>query len=179
MKGQAFRQGVAGLFPGYFALVMATGIVSVASALLGMALIARLLLIVNLVAYVVLWALTLFRLLAFWPRVWADLTDHSRGPGFFTAVAGTCVLGSQLIVVGGAPQIARWLWLLGALLWLLIMYTFFAAVTVRAEKPPIERGLNGAWLLAIVATQSVAVLATLLALEQEAWRATLLFVGLC
>jgi len=34
-------------------------------------------------------------------RVRADITDHSRGAGFFTVVVGTCVLGSQLFIVAG------------------------------------------------------------------------------
>src|SRR4030095_5291931 len=91
----------ANLFPGYFALVMATGIISIATFLLEMRTLAWVLLVVNVVAYGVLWILLLIRLIGFFPRVKADLTDHVRGPGFFTVVAGTCVLGSQLIIVGG------------------------------------------------------------------------------
>src|SRR4030095_4210856 len=44
-----------------------------------------------------------------------------------------------------------------------ITYTFFTAVTVKETKPTIENGLNGAWLIAVVATQSIAVLGTLVA----------------
>src|SRR6478736_6775046 len=134
-------QGIAGLLPSYFALVMATGIVSLASSLLGMRPLAQALFYINLVAYAILWILTLARIVWFWPRVWADLNDHSRGPGFFTVVAGTCILGNQFVIVAGAPQIAKWLWLFGIVLWLLIMYTFFVAMTVRPEKPPLEKGL--------------------------------------
>ena len=43
------------------------------------------------------------------------------------------------------------------------MYAFFTAVVVRETKPSLETGINGAWLLAIVSTQSVSVLGTLLA----------------
>jgi tellurite resistance protein TehA-like permease len=38
------------------------------------------------------------------------------------------------------------------------MYTFFTAVTVRVRKPTLAHGINGAWLIAAVATQSVVVL---------------------
>ena len=38
------------------------------------------------------------------------------------------------------------------------MYAFFTAVVVREQKPALEAGINGAWLIAIVATQSVSVL---------------------
>jgi len=176
---QKLRHEIANFFPGYFAFVMATGIVSIASSLLGFAALAWPLLYINLVAYVLLWAITLARVVLYWPQVWADLTDHSRGPGFFTLVAGTCVLGNQLLIVADLPQIARGLWILGLCLWLPIMYTFFAAITVRAEKPPLEQGVNGAWLLAIVSTQSLSVLGILIAPQWGAGHDLLVFSVLC
>jgi tellurite resistance protein TehA-like permease len=48
-------------------------------------------------------------------------------------------------------------------LWLVLTYTIFTAFTVKQEKPTLDRGISGAWLLAVVATQSIAVLAALLA----------------
>lgn len=179
MTQQRLRQEIAGFFPGYFSLVMATGIVSIASYLLGLRTLAWLLLFVNLAAYAVLWGITLARLLLFWPRVWADLTGHSRGPGFFTLIAATCVLGNQLLIVANMPRLASWFWLFAVILWLPMMYTFFTAITVRAEKPPLEQGLNGAWLLTIVAMQSIAVLGVLIAPQWEQGREMLLFVALC
>ena len=169
----------ANLFPGYFALVMATGIISIATQLLEMHSAARVLLVLNLVAYLTLWLLLLIRLIRFFPRVKADITDHVRGPGFFTVVAGTCVLGSQLVIVIEQYTTAGILWLFGLLLWALIMYTFFVSVTVRENKPSLESGLNGAWLIAAVATQSVSVLGTLLANHFGPYREPLLFFTLC
>jgi tellurite resistance protein TehA-like permease len=176
---EAFERGVADLFPGYFALVMATGILSIATYRLDMPLIAWALLVINAVAYMVLWLLTLLRLARYLPRVLADITDHARGPGFFTLVAGTCVLGSQLVIVADAYTGATLLWLLGIGLWLLVMYTFFTAVTVRETKPSLETGINGAWLIAAVATQSISVLGTLLASRHTAGHDVLLFFALC
>jgi len=142
---------------------MATGIVSIACHLVGMEWVAWLLVWVNVGAYLILGVMTLFRLVRFPSRVRDDLTDHGRGPGFFTVVAGTCVLGSQLLVVAAQPGIALGLWWLGLGLWVLVTYAFFTAITVREAKPPLERGINGAWLIAIVATQSVSILGTLVA----------------
>lgn len=150
--------GVAGLFPGYFALVMATGIVSIAAQILSLPAIARWLLAVNLVAYGVLVALTLARALLHPRRLVADFSDHARGSGFFTLVAGTCVLGTQSLLVAGWRTFAEVLWGVGLVLWLVVMYGFFAAVIVREDKPTLADGINGAWLLATVATQSVAIL---------------------
>lgn len=146
------------LFPGYFAFVMATGVVSIASHLLGLQWVAVPLVFVAWTGYVVLWALTLARI-AFHPRKMAqDLSNHQRAPGFFTIVAGTCVLGTQTVVVTGAAGLAGALWYLGLGLWFVVMYAFFTAVTIRARKPSLGDGINGAWLIAAVATQSIVVL---------------------
>jgi tellurite resistance protein TehA-like permease len=152
-------KAVAELFPGYFALVMATGIVSIAAHLLGWPRLARALFWVNLPAYATLVALTAARLVLFPRRLAADFADHARGSGYFTTVAGTCVLGSQCLLVAGWRGAAEALFGAGLALWALVMYAFFAAVIVRERKPTLEQGINGAWLIATVATQSVAVLA--------------------
>jgi tellurite resistance protein TehA-like permease len=169
---------VENLFPGYFALVMATGIVSIASALCNLMWIARVLLALNLAAYAVLSLCVLLRILFYTRRVLEDLRDHSRGPGFFTLVAGTCVLGSQLLVVAKEPSPALILWFVGVGLWVLVMYAFFTAVVVREDKPSLEAGINGAWLIAIVATQAVSVLGSLLSPYLPAPE-PMLFLSLC
>ena len=53
--GNVLLRAAADLFPGYFALVMATGIISIACFLLQMKTISFVLLVINIVAYVVLW----------------------------------------------------------------------------------------------------------------------------
>jgi tellurite resistance protein TehA-like permease len=165
------------LFPGYFALVMATGITSIASHLLGFSAIAGALVGVNLLAFAVLSCLTGLRVARFPERLLADLGDHARGPGFFTIVAGTCVVGSQLLVVEDAPRAAGFFWDLGLGLWLVVMYGFFLAIIAKPLKPTLEHGLNGSWLIAAVATHSVSVLGTLLASASPAPE-LLLFVTL-
>lgn len=179
MKNNRIMQAVVDLFPGYFALVMATGIISTATFLLGMKWLAWVLLVINLIAYAVLSFLLMIRVIGFYPRVKADLTDHTRGPGFFTVIAGTCVLGSQLLIVAGRYQAAMVLWFLGLLLWAIVMYTFLTAVTVRENKPSFETGISGTWLLATVATQSISVLGTLLADHFRSYREPVLFFTLC
>ena len=61
------------LFPGYFALVMATAAVSIASFLLNHILVARILVGLNWVFYLALWALTFVRLTRFPQRLVDDL----------------------------------------------------------------------------------------------------------
>jgi tellurite resistance protein TehA-like permease len=99
----------------------------------------------------------LVRVVRFPARLLDDLFDHQRAPGFFTLIAGTCVLTTQTALVERGVVIAAALWWLGLGLWFLIMYAFFTAVTVRQRKPTLARGINGAWLIAAVATQSIVV----------------------
>ncbi|MEO8280943.1 MAG: tellurite resistance/C4-dicarboxylate transporter family protein [Ideonella sp.] len=155
--------GLADFSPAYFGMVMATGIVSLAAHMLGWPAIAEALFMLNIAAYSVLWCLTLLRLLRFTRRFFADMADHLRGPGFFTTVAGTAVLGTQFIVIAGSYQAGVAAWVLAGLLWFVLTYTIFTAFTIKQHKPSLDKGISGAWLLAVVATQSVAVLSALLA----------------
>ena len=158
---------LATLHPSYFALVMATGIVSLAAHMLGMNWIARGLFWINIPAYLVLVALFSLRVTYHRRQFLADLISHQRGPGFFTFVAGTCVLGSQALAIAGAVTVAVTLWSIALVAWLGLTYTIFTAFTVKRDKPGLVEGLNGGWLLAVVATQSIAVLAALLAPHAE------------
>jgi tellurite resistance protein TehA-like permease len=154
---------IASLHPAYFALVMATGIVSIACGLLDLRPIAVPLLWLNCAFYTILWILTVMRLARFRERFVADLTHHGRAVGFFTTIAATCVLGSQWLIVGNARTLAVGLWAFGIVLWAVVTYTVFAALTVKAEKPSLAEGINGGWLVSVVAAQSVSVLGTQLA----------------
>lgn len=155
-------EGVRTLSPAYFALVMATGIVSIASERAGLHTVAVVFLWLNVGQYVVLWILTAWRLLRYRCALLDDLTDHLSGPGFFSAVAATSVLGNQLILIG-AYRLALGLWIFGVFLWTILTYAIFTALTIKQVKPTIDQGITGAWLLAVVATQSIALLSALLA----------------
>jgi len=149
---------LASLHPAYFALVMATGIVSIASQLLGLVPIARALFVINVIAYPTLWVLTIARVVRYRARFVADLSHHGRAVGFFTVVAATSVLGSESIVVAGAFRPAIVLWAAAIALWALLTYSILTMLTVKPTKPPLTEGLNGGWLVTVVAAQSVAVL---------------------
>ena len=117
---------------------MATGIVSVGAHLLDVDAVAVALFAFNIAAYVVLWALTIVRIARHRPALLRDLTDHRVAFGFFTIVAGTCVLGTETILIAD----------------------HFAIATVLLA---IAAVINGGWLLSVVATQAIAVLTALLA----------------
>jgi tellurite resistance protein TehA-like permease len=155
---QKSASGLAQMHPAYFALVMATGIVSIAAHLLGLGPIGLALYPLNVIFYAALWILTLTRLARHRDRVVADLFHHGRSVGFFTMVAATCVLGSQSLVVAGLFPVALALWLAGMVLWLILTYGIISILTVKPQKPALAEGINGGWLLTVVASHSVGVL---------------------
>lgn len=155
-KGAAAR--LAEMHPAYFALAMATGIVSIASHLLGLRPIAVALFALNVAFYAGLWLLLVVRIIRFRDRVRADLLHHGRSVGFFTTVAATSVVGSQALVVGGRRDVACAMWLFAILLWALLTYAIITILTVKEAKPSLAEGINGGWLVAVVASHSVAVL---------------------
>ncbi len=149
------------MHPGYFALVMATGIVALGALQFDLFWIAGLLFWLNALFLLCLVGATLLRVLRY-PRAFlADLQNHSRGVGFYTTVAAFGVFGAQLVLQQHALGLATACLVVTGTLWLVIMYGILAALTVQTHKPDLEHGLNGGWLVMVVATQAVAVLTVL------------------
>ena len=152
---------LATLDPGYFALVMATGIVSISCRLLGYPVIAEVLLIATVIGFLVLLVAYAVRAGRFPHRVAASLRAPSGAIAYFTVVAGTNVLATALLAHG------FWLvsLILGAaafLLWLVLTYGLFSLIVLAGHRP-LLREITGVWLIWVVGTQSIAVLATALA----------------
>lgn len=144
-------------------MVMATGTMSIACQVLGLQWLAWPLFMINCVAYLCFIGLYACRL-AWYPRaVVHDLLHHKTSAGFFTIVASTCIVGSQFILVAHNYTIAILLWVIAIIVWIGLTYTIFTAYTIVEDKPSLVEGLSGAWLLAVVATQSIAVLSSLIA----------------
>src|SRR5690606_31748210 len=87
-------------------------------------------------------------------------------------------LGSQFVVVVNVWPAAAALWLLGVVLWGLLTYGVFTLLTVQSSKPTLAEGINGGWLVAVVAAQSVAVLGVQIAPGLDSWRPHLLLACL-
>jgi tellurite resistance protein TehA-like permease len=147
---------------------MGTGIVAVAARLLGRDVLAWPLFVISLAAYPLLWGILLARLARFPRAVWADFASHERGPSFLTIVAANGVLGSQFAVFNILTFLLPALFWFSLVLWMLLVYGFLSTVTVSIAKPDLEHGLNGAWLLLVVATEAMAVLGCFLALHAGA-----------
>ncbi len=155
------REDLRGMYSGYFALVMATGIVSNAYFYLGHRWLSNALYVVGLVAFPLLVVLAVLRAVAFPRAAWGDLVDPGRVFGFFTFVAACAVLGNQLHL-RGHDHAALVLWLVALVCWLALGYWSFAVLTFDAG----ERGadvVHGGWLIAIVGVESLVLLGAPLA----------------
>lgn len=143
------------LSPGYFALVMGTGIVSIGLHDIGWELLSLALLAITAISYVVLWGLYIWRAVAFREAMLRDL----RGPGmafaYFTVVAGTDVLAVRLAAAGHV-RVALALVLFAALLWLVFGYVLPWQVFLTRDGEPILAQTNGTWFIWAVASQSLA-----------------------
>jgi tellurite resistance protein TehA-like permease len=172
------RRAVQSLHPAYFALVMATGVVAIAASLLGMPTIGRALTWLNVFAFIVLSLLTVARIGFFPAEFFRDFTDHNRGVGFFTIVAGMGVLGSELILIAGRYRAAMALWIVGSVLWAILIYGIFTGYVVKEEKPTLAEGINGGWLVAVVATQAISRLSGILVPRLPGYEDEILFYAL-
>jgi len=152
---------IATLFPGYFALVMATGIVAIGANQQNLDLLAQILYVITVLAYVVLAVLLASRMIRYWSNFAADVTNHAKGFAFLTTVAATNVLASASIVIHGWWNLAWALWWASLVLWAAFVYTTLIAVVTDRDKPGLQGGINGSWFLLTVSTQSIAVVAGL------------------
>ncbi len=152
---------IAALFPGYFALVMATGILAIAAKQQKILWLANSLYVVTAVAFVVLAVLLVTRLAMFTGRLIGDLTSHAKGFAFLTIVAGANVLGSASALIHGWWGVATVLWWCSLPLWAVLVYTSLISDVLRHDKPGLGAGINGSWFLLTVSTESVAVLGAL------------------
>lgn len=170
VQANGTREAVRTLNPGYFALVMASGMVSTAMYHQDAHWLSALLLCVTVVSYLVLIAVSTVRVIAFRRDFLADLYDSGRAFGLFTFVSATNVLGARL-VIDGYHGIATGLLVVSSLAWLVLGYLIpWTAVLGTAERPVVRRA-NGTWFIWVVASQSIAVLAADLEVETaEPWR---------
>jgi tellurite resistance protein TehA-like permease len=149
------------LFPGYFNLVMATGIVSNAFFILGYRELSSALFVVNLAAFPLLLLATALRATLYWRDLRADLVDPKLVFAFFTVVAGSGVLGVGLYL-RGFDDAAAGLWVFALTVWLVLGYFSFSVLTFVNTESGAEV-VHGGWLIAIVGTESLVLLGAVLA----------------
>ena len=131
-------KAVEGLTPGYFALVMATGIVSIGMRTDGWVAASTILLAIGGAAYVLLLVPNAIRIVRHRSAMAEDFADPARAFGFFTFVAATCVLGSRLSEEDGFHSVAVVLLLVAAVAWIVFGYTVpWTAVLGDRKAAPI------------------------------------------
>jgi tellurite resistance protein TehA-like permease len=156
-----FTHAARGLAPGYFAIVMGTGIISIGMLLSGYHALSVILARLTICFYVVLLALTGLRLTAYRDALVEDFSDPRRGFGFFTIIAATNVLGVRLAMDAhhGAAAI---LLVFAGTLWLGLGYVVPWTAVLGNPARPVVAAANGTWFVWVVASQSIAVSAATL-----------------
>ncbi|MEG2171627.1 MAG: tellurite resistance/C4-dicarboxylate transporter family protein [Desulfovibrionaceae bacterium] len=161
--------------PANFAMVMSTGIVSIALHLLEYPHAALGLFFVNIFMWLVLACTYTLRAVVYPRAFFDDFADHNKGPGYLTIVAGTCILGNQFALFCGDYLTAQALLLLSLILWFLCLWGIFFALFTRPDKPSVDHGINGAWLVATVSTQALVILGVI-CIGHTAWDTDTVFV---
>jgi tellurite resistance protein TehA-like permease len=154
-------KAVRDLHPAYFGFVMATGIISTGMFSLGPSWLSTALLVAAAAGLGVLGVALAARLVLFRANVAADLKAPDRVFGFFTITAGLDVLGVRF-AFGGHPLVTAILAAVAAALWLVLTYGVPASLLLDRSLDSVLGGVNGSWLLWIVATQSLSLVAAIL-----------------
>lgn len=140
---------------------MATGIVSVGTDLLGHRLLSEIALGITVAAFVLLALAYVVRFVLFRAFVGQSLRDPITAIAYFTVVAGSDVLAIRL-AMSGHPSATLGLAIAAALVWLVLTYWLPWSIVATARRPLLGE-LNGAWLVWVVATQSLSIAAAALA----------------
>lgn len=171
------RNTIKTFHPAYFAMVMSTGIISIASDLLGFSAIACGLFYLNILAYAIILSLQILQARMFWDNLYTDLSNPKLSLVFFTTIAGTNILGAQFATVVNLPEVAKVFWYFGIFLWIAVSLSTFSILFIKCEQR-IEMVLHGGWLTATVGTQSLAVLGAILAPKFGSYGSFVMFSSL-
>jgi tellurite resistance protein TehA-like permease len=144
------------LHPSYFAFVMATGIISTGFFLLGPSWLSQALLVVASIGFVVLIAELVIWLARYRSRVVAEIRAPERVFGFF-AISASCDLLGARFASAGHPLVTTVLACVAAVVWFVLTYGVPASVLLARRRDSVLGGVDGTWLLWVVATQSLSI----------------------
>lgn len=151
------------LHPGNFALVMASGILSIGLQTLGHKALSDVMGAVAVAAWLLLLAASLLRLLLYPQAVRDDLLNPRTVFSFFTLVAATSIVG-LLLHMHAQVALAMACWALAFTAWCLLLYLAFSVLTFLTHEHNVNI-VHGGWLIAIVGTQSLVLLGARIAPE--------------
>jgi tellurite resistance protein TehA-like permease len=155
---------IRGADPSCFAMVMATGIVSVALRLAGRAVLSAVLLWVAGAAFAVLVAVSAARVVAFGPEVRGELSRPDRLFSYFAFPAAASVLAAGVLAArlagSGPADLVAALTAVTALAWVALTGVVAAFLAGWPGPRRAITAVNGTWQLWVVGTQSTAIAAT-------------------
>jgi tellurite resistance protein TehA-like permease len=144
------------LYPGYFSMTMATGIISVALSMQSYDGLSDIFFGIALVTWLAMTFLYTWRLLKFPREVLENLLNPRTTFIFFTFVAATDICG-LLLYQHGYVLLALICWAVAFIYWSALMYFGFASLCF-AHKDRDVNVVHGGWLILIVGTQSLVIL---------------------
>ena len=151
------------LHPGNFAMVMASGIISIGFTTLHFDALAEALFLYAIGAWLTLLALSAGRAIFFTAAVRDDLLNPRMVFSFFTLVAATDIVG-LLLLDRGHTALALACWIFAFAAWCTLLYLAFSVLTFLTHEQNVNV-MHGGWLIAIVGTQSLVLLGARLAPE--------------
>ena len=144
------------LHPSYFAFVMATGIISTGTFLTGPSWLSPALLVIASIGFVVLVVALVIWLVRYRSRVVAEFRSPERVFGFF-AISASCDLLGARFAAAGHPMVTTVLACVAAVVWFVLTYGVPASLLLGRQRDSVLGGIDGTWLLWVVATQSLSV----------------------
>ncbi|HBV22030.1 MAG TPA: C4-dicarboxylate transporter [Nitrosomonas sp.] len=150
------KNNIRDFYPANFAMVMATGIVSIAFEMMNFPGIAGKLCALNMILYLILCAILAVRIMFFLPNLMTDLKILQRAFLLLTFVVGTNTVGIQLIIFYQATALATLLWFIALTGWFTCVY--FICFNFMQKKTIFYEIVTGATLLIAVSTVSIALL---------------------
>lgn len=157
-RPRPLQRAIRDLSPGYFAFIMATGIISSAVDGEGVPWLSVILLVIALVAYPVLVVAYGWRFARHRDAFMTDAMDPRTAFAYFTFVAGSNVLGARLAADGHDGATVALL-ILAVLAWITLSYVMPVRLLTHHGPRSALAGVNGTWFLWTVGTESIAVAA--------------------
>lgn len=148
------------LSPGYFAMVMATGVVSLGLATEGYDGLSDTLLVLAAAGFAVLLLLNGWRFTSHRHELAWDFTHPLRGFGFYTFVAAGNVLAARIAHTHTTSALV--LLVITTVCWVVRGYAIPWTTRLGAGEHPIVAAANGTWFMWAVGAQSIAVAAAVL-----------------
>ncbi len=149
------------LHPGNFALVMATGIISIALGAIDQATLSSFFAIFAVISWFTLIALCMLRAALYHKAILIDLTSPRMVFSYFTLVAATDIVG-MLAMQNGYLLFAYFCWVAAFISWCLLLYLAFSVLTFMSHENNVNI-MHGGWLITIVGTQSLVLLGSKIA----------------